>query len=104
VTLDAHTFFGECSDISVDGCGASFTSGIVPFCNKDDEISGLFFSVENLLQFEADVLVCRMETLEDGRIQLGLKYQDLSPELKKKLQDSMAKIQRLHLRNNSELP
>jgi c-di-GMP-binding flagellar brake protein YcgR len=88
---------GFCLNLSLEGCCGIFR-GELETLTRDVPVPGLTVSLDDSLQFTTDATVCRHQLMQNGSTQLGLRFDALDVELQRKLQVSLASLQRRQLR------
>ena len=88
---------GFCLNLSLEGCCGIFR-GDLDTLTRDVRVRGLTVSLDDSLQFTTDATVCRRQLMQNGSTQLGLRFDALDIELQRKLQVSLANLQRRQLR------
>ncbi len=88
---------GYCLNLSLEGCCGIFR-GELDTLVRDTLVRKLTVSLDDALQFTIDATVCRRQVMQNGSIQLGLRFEPLDSELQRKLQTSLTSLQRRQLR------
>ena len=96
----AHVLQGFCLNLSLEGCCGMFR-GDLDTLTRDVRVRDLTVSLDGKLRFTTDATVCRRQPMQNGSTQLGLRFDALDTDLQRKLQASLASLQRRQLRKQA---
>jgi c-di-GMP-binding flagellar brake protein YcgR len=94
---DGRRIQGYCLNLSLEGCAGMFR-GAFESMTRDVLVPNLTVSLDDSLQFTTDATVCRRQVMQNGSVQLGLRFEPLDTDLQRKLQASLTSLQRRQLR------
>jgi c-di-GMP-binding flagellar brake protein YcgR len=93
---------GFCLNLSLEGCCGIFR-GELDTLTRDAPVPDLTVSLDDSLQFTTDATVCRRQVMQNGSLQLGLRFDALDTDVQRKLQVSLTSLQRRQLRKSPSL-
>ena len=91
---------GFCFNLSLEGCCGIFR-GELDMLARGTIVPGLSMSLDDSLQFTVAATVCRRQMMQNGSTLLGLRFAPLDSDLQRRLQASLAGIQRRLLRTRA---
>lgn len=97
--LGERSIHGYCLNLSLEGCAGMFR-GALDSLARDVLVPNLAVRLDDSLQFTTDATVCRRQVMQNGSVQLGLRFAPLDIDLQRKLQASLTSLQRRQLRKH----